>query len=97
VHTSCDSHGGTYVPLNELYDIPGARGPVGRLTPFGISDAFHPNDFGHLLIGRTIVQGLEGNAPPEAVPVPGASTQVPALPRPTPGTPPQRRSGRTRQ
>lgn len=97
VHASCDSHGGTYVPLNELYDIPAARGPVGRLTPFGISDAFHPNDYGHLLIGRTIVQGLEGHAPAEAVPVPGASTRVPALRRPTPGTPPHRRSGRTRQ
>ena len=97
VHASCDSDGGTYVPINQLYDVPGARGPAGRLTPFGISDAVHPNDLGHNLIGQTVVQGLEGHVPAEPVPPPGAASKAPVLPRPTPGTPPQRRSGRTKQ
>jgi lysophospholipase L1-like esterase len=97
VDAACASHGGTYVPINQNYDVPGARGPSGRRTGFGISDDFHPNDFGHMLIAQTVMQGLQGHPPAEPVPAPGAPSEQPVLPRPTPGTPPDTRSGRKTQ
>jgi lysophospholipase L1-like esterase len=95
VSAACARDGGTYVPLNQIYDVPGARGPAAGSSPFGVTDDFHPNDLGQLLIAEAVLQGLDGHPPHETMPT--APVQVhapPARPRPTPGTSPDTRSGR---
>lgn len=95
VHDACAAYQGTYVPLNQLYDVPGVRGPPGRPTPFGISDAFHPNDAGHSLISQTVIDGLDGHPPVEQFPQMLVQAEPPALPRPSPGSTPETRRGRS--
>jgi hypothetical protein len=69
VSQECQAVHGTYVPLNQNYDVPGARGPGGHPSVFGPARGdFHPNDLGDRLIADSIMQGLNGSPPVEQVP-----------------------------
>lgn len=99
VNAGCQDRGGVFVPLSQLYADPQYRGPAGRPTSFGPSDRFHPNDAGQLTIARTVLAGLDGSPPTEALPpvprggVPTTASSLPAQrhgegltgPRPEPG------------
>ena len=52
---ACHSRGGAFVALSPVYETPGSRGPAGRRTPWGISDATHPNDLGHRMIADLVL------------------------------------------
>jgi lysophospholipase L1-like esterase len=43
----CAAAGGCFISLADIANDPVTHGPSGRRTPFGISDAGHPNDCGH--------------------------------------------------
>jgi lysophospholipase L1-like esterase len=81
IDAACQDRGGVFVPLSQLYADPRNRGPAGRPTPFGPSDPFHPNDTGQLAIARTVLAGLDGSSPVEALP-PVPRSGVPSTPAP---------------
>jgi acyl-CoA thioesterase-1 len=58
IEAECQAAGGRYVPLVEIFEADGTRGPAGKQTPFGESDAFHPNDSGHQQIADAILAAL---------------------------------------
>lgn len=68
IDAACEDRGGVFVPLSQLYADLWNRGPAGRPTALGPSDAFHPNDAGQLAIARTALAGLDGSPPVEALP-----------------------------
>lgn len=55
ISAACRTWGGAFAALSAVYDRPGTRGPTGRRTPWGISDATHPNDEGHRMIADLVV------------------------------------------
>lgn len=68
IDAACEDRGGVFVPLSQLYADLQNRGPAGRPTALGPSDAFHPNDAGQLAIARAALAGLDGSPPVEALP-----------------------------
>lgn len=58
ISSECVSHGGVFVPIADIYDEPGMRGPAGVTVPGGVSDDFHPNDSGHAAIAERILSNL---------------------------------------
>ncbi|HEU4849263.1 MAG TPA: SGNH/GDSL hydrolase family protein [Terrimesophilobacter sp.] len=58
IETVCEADGGTFIPLQPIFDAKDTRGPAGVTTEVGTSDAFHPNDHGHALIAAAIVDAL---------------------------------------
>lgn len=69
VAATCNAFNGVYVPINQIYNVPGARGPLGHPSIVGpIQNVFHPNDYGHELIAEAVVSGINGDPPTEAVP-----------------------------
>ncbi|TFC59470.1 SGNH/GDSL hydrolase family protein [Cryobacterium sp. TMB3-1-2] len=58
IEAECLAAGGRYVPLVDIFEADGTRGPVGTATPFGESDTFHPNDSGHRQIADAILAAL---------------------------------------
>ena len=95
VSQECGGVGGTYVPLNQDYDAPGARGPRGHPSVFGPARGdFHPNDEGNRLIAASVVQGLNGSSPVEQAPT-SQSTVAPQRPAepPAPAASPSRTGG----
>jgi lysophospholipase L1-like esterase len=52
----CDTVDGAFVDLRQVKAAPENRGPKGRNTEFGASDAFHPNDAGHKAIADAILK-----------------------------------------
>lgn len=90
VSTTCRAFSGIYVPINQIFDLPGARGPVGHPSIVGPAhDAFHPNDYGDQLIAQAVVAAIEGDPPTEAVPIGPAITEPKSglLPSPSGGKP----------
>jgi acyl-CoA thioesterase-1 len=53
---------GVIADISPIADDPATRGPAGRPTYLGPSDAFHPNSAGHSAIARSIESRL-GQAP----------------------------------
>ncbi len=69
VAATCNAFNGVYVPINQLYDVPGTRGPLGHPSIVGPArNLFHPNDYGDELIAEAVVAGISGDPPTEAVP-----------------------------
>ena len=69
VQAVCHQLEGVYVPLNQDYEVPGARGPIGHPSMFGPARGdFHPNDYGDQLIAQSVVAGAQGNPPIEQIP-----------------------------
>ncbi|WP_158253849.1 SGNH/GDSL hydrolase family protein [Cryobacterium sp. N22] len=58
IEAECLTAGGRYVPLVDIFEADGTRGPAGTETPFGESDTFHPNDSGHQQIADAILAAL---------------------------------------
>lgn len=58
ISMACVNAGGAFVPLADLYDEPGMRGPAGQPAFGGTSDDFHPNDAGHAAIAARILENL---------------------------------------
>lgn len=50
--------GGSYVGLSRFYLNATYRGPAGRVTAFGTSDDFHPNNAGHKAISTALLAAL---------------------------------------
>ena len=63
IAAACSRRGGTFVDLSPVYDTPGSRGPAGRPTPWGVSDATHPNDEGHRMIADLMLAACAGISP----------------------------------
>jgi GDSL-like Lipase/Acylhydrolase family len=94
VTRACKRYGGVYVPLSQDYEIPEARGPKGHPSIFGPALAdFHPNDYGDQLIAESVVEGIDGDPPEEAIVVGSTSAPEQIGPRPTPGATPETRDG----
>ena len=95
VYQECAGVGGTYVPLNQDYDVPGARGPRGHPSVFGPARGdFHPNDMGDRLIAESVMQGLSGTPPVEQAPPPTSTAAPPPQAEPGgTGAPPSRTGG----
>jgi lysophospholipase L1-like esterase len=90
VSQECSGVGGTYVPLNQDYDVAGARGPRGHPSMFGPARGdFHPNDEGDRLIAASVMQGVNGSPPIEQAPTQQstAAPQHTAEPRAPAGSP----------
>lgn len=54
-------HGGTFVPLSDLYSMREHRGPAGVVTDTPsrwVRDNMHPNDAGHAAIAERLVSAL---------------------------------------
>lgn len=90
VAATCNAFHGVYVPIDQIYDVPGARGPVGHPSIVGpAKNLFHPNDYGHELIAEAVVSGINGDPPTEAVPsgpaILAPKPHVIPLPTTTPG------------
>lgn len=87
VMTACHDYGGVYVPLSQDFQVPDAHGPVGHRSLFGPARGeFHPNDYGDQLIAGSVVAGIEGNPPIEAIPSgPGQPAPAPEVPLASPG------------
>ncbi|MGD0371994.1 MAG: SGNH/GDSL hydrolase family protein [Candidatus Dormibacteria bacterium] len=60
IRAACELRGGCFVSLAPVYDDRRCRGPAGRATPFGVSDAVHPNDRGHAAIAELLMDALRG-------------------------------------
>lgn len=58
ISARCVDIGGVFVPLSDLYDTPGLRGPAGVETYLGPSDDFHPNDEAHAEIADRILRSV---------------------------------------
>ncbi|WP_425484737.1 SGNH/GDSL hydrolase family protein [Actinomycetospora corticicola] len=61
IRDDCQSQGGLFVPISDLYvvgSMRGARGPVAPGSP--PPDDFHPNDAGHAAIASRIAETLSG-------------------------------------
>jgi hypothetical protein len=89
VAATCDAFDGVYVPIDQIYDVPGARGPLGHPSIVGpAQNLFHPNDYGDELIGEAVVSGINGDPPAESVPsgpgIPAAKPHAIPLPTTTP-------------
>jgi len=54
VQGACESHGGRFITLRDLYAKPSLRGPAGQQRFGGTSDDFHPNDAGHTAIADRV-------------------------------------------
>jgi len=54
----CFAVGGAFVPLADIYETPGMKGPAGLDVYQGISDDFHPNDAGYSAIAQRILGTL---------------------------------------
>lgn len=55
---------GNFINIDQYYNGSGGtatRGPAGVSTPFGTSDDFHPNDYGHSQIAGAIANALVWN------------------------------------
>lgn len=86
VAATCNAFNGIYVPIDQIYTVPGTRGPLGHPSIVGpAQNLFHPNDYGQELIGEAVVSGINGDPPTEAVPSgPGTLEPKPhPLPLPT--------------
>lgn len=59
IGAACRSVGGAFVPLFDIFDDSGTRGPEGRDTFLGAADAFHPNDDGHREIADRIIDRIK--------------------------------------
>lgn len=55
---TCAQEDGHFVPLAPIFAAPGSRGPLGRPTPFGPSDDFHPNDLGAQRIAAAVLRAI---------------------------------------
>ncbi|HLY32411.1 MAG TPA: GDSL-type esterase/lipase family protein [Ktedonobacterales bacterium] len=60
IRQDCAAAGGVFVDLQKIYANSAYRGPLGRPTQYGRGDDFHPNDKGHALIARLMLQALLG-------------------------------------
>lgn len=89
VAATCIAFDGVYVPINQIYEVPGTRGPLDHPSIVGpAKNLFHPNDYGHQLIAEAVVSGINGDPPTEAVPSgPGIPAPRPK-PLPVPTAPP---------
>lgn len=58
IQKPCEAAGGTYVPIWQLFDEPGNRGPAGVEAFGGTSDDFHPNDTGYAAIAQRVKDAL---------------------------------------
>lgn len=77
VAATCSAFDGVYVPINQIYGVPGTRGPLGHPSIVGpAKNLFHPNDYGDELIAEAVVSGINGDPPTEAIPN-GAGTLQP--------------------
>ncbi|MDF6099785.1 SGNH/GDSL hydrolase family protein [Gordonia hongkongensis] len=57
IHDECASDRARFLPMSDLFEGVGLRGPAGRaaLGRDGLGDDFHPNDFGHRAIAHRVV------------------------------------------
>jgi len=58
VRDNCERIGGTFVPIADLFDEAGMRGPSGVEAFGGVSDDFHPNDAGYAAIADRVKAAL---------------------------------------
>lgn len=58
IRSGCDTAGGLFVPVSDLYRDKANRGPAGRQSEFGTTDAFHPNDAGHRAIAGRVLDAV---------------------------------------
>ena len=58
VATPCRANDGIFVPVADLYDARGTRGPVGAASFAGVRDDMHPNDEGFAAIAARIERML---------------------------------------
>ena len=63
ISSECQAAGGTFEPLQQVYDIPSDHGPLGTRTAFGLADLLHPNDAGDQGIAQMVLQGLQQQPP----------------------------------
>lgn len=63
MRSACEGAGGTFEPLEQVYDVASNHGPLGSRTPFGRRDLLHPNDAGDASIARVVRQGIKKQPP----------------------------------
>ena len=60
IAAECLRADGVFVSLGGVFSDPACRGPAGRPTVFGVSDAAHPNDLGHARIASEVSAAILG-------------------------------------
>ena len=55
---ACDAHGGKFADIKSMYMRPGTRGPDKAPTWLGPADMAHPNDTGHAMIAKQVLQRI---------------------------------------
>ncbi len=58
IQKSCEAHGGKYIDVSAEFGMAGNRGPAGVNVWAGISDNFHPNDYGHERLAALVMDHL---------------------------------------
>ncbi|MGD9988020.1 SGNH/GDSL hydrolase family protein [Pseudonocardia sp.] len=58
IKDTCETRGGVFRQLADLFDDAELRGPAGRAVFGGKSDDFHPNDRGHKAIAERLEQAI---------------------------------------
>lgn len=62
IHDACERHHGHFISISDLSSNPRAMGPVGKQTWAGKANLGHPNDYGHALIARRILNIMQDRA-----------------------------------
>ena len=58
IKDQCSARGGRFLPLAGIYELDGVHGPANIPAEGGLSDAFHPNDVGHLKIASLVTNSV---------------------------------------
>lgn len=58
IRQKCQAAGGQFVSITSVFGDSRNRGPAGKDTWAGLSDAFHPNDTGHEAIANAVLRRL---------------------------------------
>lgn len=58
IREACTVAGGRFLPITDLFDTPGMKGPAGVEAFGGVSDDFHPNDTGYGAIADRVLGAI---------------------------------------
>lgn len=57
--SACETAGGRFINVNDLYDKGSTRGPIARETFSGPGDSYFPNDEGHAALAERVFQAID--------------------------------------